>query len=826
MEGAEQRPEELINSYAKAGVGVRKIANAIGFLALLWSTVVLLGGFVSVLTIKDFWSLSVLSLLMASKMLEFIDTNNGGIFMAEKHILRLSKGLDQLEEANRARHRIILFTLSTMKVVKQISIIILLCIFGFPWQLSIGLSVARLVQRDYGDADGDAANRAKLNAALIVFYVLVIFHGLSVGYWAFLQVFEPWTLLSKQFGFGVWGPKIVNRYRTETRVKCHKDGVLPNNWNLITFSVGLLESASPDDRLWGARVFDTFIGKGISIRQELLSSSQAIQNLINMIIGSTRTDDPETRERGARIVADLARELRINQFPDVLRCICCLLESCKPYNNPQFTNPLAKQTLDETSDNVSAETLERSHHQEDAHLSLEITNQAEHNKVVNLASDKVPKRRSCIQIMRIRMKTTSFKEAREWDRYFGDEYHYSYVSKGTKELISQGLVILERLTQDEENCIEIVRHQRLVSRITLPLSYHDFLCNGCDHTWADKSLTMVSRLISAKPADDTTRLRCDMSASAVTIRNLMRILEVEVGASELHEQAIDILTELAFDDSFRKLAFDESTSMTEMLSNMLRRIFLEESNATVAKEDEEKDMRVRRKAGEALARLLIRVTSARDNTDAVTSVTNVNAGDLLPKQDVINLLSKVVDKILSTKVEKDADVVTLAGSSNSCHVEMVVESQPPNGADTSESSTQPEEGKMLAALLNLAVAICTEHVISGDEFTRAVPDKAALVMKLKEIVRMDKGATSDGWRIQKFVCQLVIAMVQLKPSCIREFNERNFKETLSKALETMSDVDNCMMFAGDDREVLFRSLASLVKEAHKLLAQELGGIPV
>ena len=61
----------------------------------------------------------------------------------------------------------------------------------------------------------------------------------------------------------------------------------------------------------------------------------------------------------------------------------------------------------------------------------------------------------------------------------------------------------------------------------------------------------------------------------------------------------------------------------------------------MAEEDQEKHKKVRRKAGEALARLLIRVTSARDNTDAVTSVTNVNAGDLLPKQDVINLLTKV-----------------------------------------------------------------------------------------------------------------------------------------------------------------------------------------
>jgi hypothetical protein len=47
---------------------------------------------------------------------------------------------------------------------------------------------------------------------------------------------------------------------------------------------------------------------------------------------------------------------------------------------------------------------------------------------------------------------------------------------------------------------------------------------------------------------------------------------------------------------------------------------------------------------------------------------------------------------------------------------------------------------------------------------------------------------------------VVIAMVQLKPTYTREFNEHNLKEALSKALETLSDVDKCMLFAGDDHK--------------------------
>ncbi|XBH97175.1 hypothetical protein VPH35_087451 [Triticum aestivum] len=554
----------------------------------------------------------------------------------------------------------------------------------------------------------------------------------------FHTTFEPWILLSKQLGFEVWGPKIVKRYQRETIAMCLKDGVLPNNWNLITFSVGLLECATHDNHLWGARVLDTFTRKGIPIRQELLSSSQAIKNLFD-VVGLTRTDNPETRERATRIVADLASELRITQFPDALRCICYLLESCNHYSDPEVAHLLGnfEQTLDKTTCKVSVETFEHSHHQEDAHLSLPITEQTNQK---HLPSDEFSKIKSWIQTM---MYEINKFITPQWDRYFGDKYHYSYVSKGTKELISQGLVILERLTQDEDNCTEIIRHQRLLSKITLPLCYQDLLGHRWDHTWAEmlrRSLTVLSRLIRGGPREDSTRLRHDMFRNTIVIRNLMRILEVDCeGAfSELRVQAIEILTELAYVDSFRKLAFDQSTSMTEMFVKTLRRIFLEDrdGDTIVAKYDEDKDTRARTKAGEALARLL-RAPSARDNTDALISATNVDivdllpmqdvdVVDLLPKQDVINLLTKVVGQILSTKAKNSAHVAAQTGATNSnCHIQSQTQKIPAARQSSTQGYEEESESRnKLATMLSLTVAICNNNAISGDDFTRGTPEEA------------------------------------------------------------------------------------------------------
>jgi hypothetical protein len=137
-----------------------------------------------------------------------------------------------------------------------------------------------------------------------------------------------------------------------------------------------------------------------------------------------------------------------------------------------------------------------------------------------------------------------------------------------------------------------------------------------------------------------------------------------------------------------------------------------------------------------------------------------------------------------------------------------------------EIEKQSEERKFLAAILSVAVVICNKNVISEEDFARATPEDAALVEKLKEILKLNKHSTTECFRVVKLTCQMVIAMIQAKPSCIAHFKEHNFKKELDEALETMSEIDECMLFAGNDRDEVIkpaRSLASLVIEAQELL---------
>jgi hypothetical protein len=390
-------------------------------------------------------------------------------------------------------------------------------------------------------------------------------------------------------------------YYSETARKLKTDGDLPDEWNLITYALGLLQSAASgdDDHLWGARVLDKLLCdyKDASVRQQLLSSRVAIKNLIRMIGRRGAADEIETRERAARILAHLASDLQITHFPGTLQCICSLLESCKQYSDKKGQHIMS--------------LLETSQHQDDdAHMVLPIKDQTDHGHGQQLV---------------ISSPSAGLDKSRTRSSVYG--------TIGAKELISQAWLILEGLTRDEVNCAQISKHQALLSKITAPLSLssHDFLRKMQDKKTdkvLSKSLAAVSRLLTS-PGDGATRLRQELATDTEAVSNLMALLETDSGgAQELHEQALEILTELAFDDSFTKPALGgRSTCMLNKLFKNLVRIFLEEDNYTIAAGSDrgKATTRVRGKAGEALTRLLLLRTPRDANAE----------------QDAIHLLTKV-----------------------------------------------------------------------------------------------------------------------------------------------------------------------------------------
>ncbi|KAF0895095.1 hypothetical protein E2562_006802 [Oryza meyeriana var. granulata] len=70
VKSMDDRPEvRFINRYVLLQTCVLMAVRGTAFLALTWSTVVLLGGFVTLLQKKDFWYLTLISLIQSSRSL-------------------------------------------------------------------------------------------------------------------------------------------------------------------------------------------------------------------------------------------------------------------------------------------------------------------------------------------------------------------------------------------------------------------------------------------------------------------------------------------------------------------------------------------------------------------------------------------------------------------------------------------------------------------------------------------------------------------------------------------------------------------------------------
>lgn len=90
-------------------------------------------------------------------------------------------------------------------------------------------------------------------------------------------------------------------------------------------------------------------------------------------------------------------------------------------------------------------------------------------------------------------------------------------------------------------------------------------------------------------------------------------------------------------------------------------------------------------------------------------------------------------------------------------------------------------------MLFVAAAMCVVNVTSEQDFTRPSPDEdETLAKKLMEILEVNKRSTAEFFRILKVTYQVVIPMIQAVPSCIKYFNEQNFKEALTEILKTMN----------------------------------------
>ncbi|XP_048559175.1 uncharacterized protein LOC125539707 [Triticum urartu] len=785
---------------------------------------------------KDFWCLTSISMVQAARIFNDSGDNLFPIFrklmrnLARKVLANPVEGVLQKLYQHRTGHGAltVLWVQAVLIIVQILSIpaLVVVLIAGILYVVGpvacIVLSLWRLRQHDYGDTTKDG--KANLVPALIIFYCLVICQGVLFFLWWCIDFAAIWVVVSLREDCMLpekWGSVTIVDYLYDTRAKCWQDPTSIDGRNLIHYAVDLVDSELQKEYLSGARMLDNFIKLEADVRSLLLPSRTKIQKLIDT--PGWRSSNRELRAVAARIVAYLAGDIHLSQFPGATQCISSLLDTALPYwNNTQEPNHhLLFSKSEKNTGGAKGRLISR----------IKGIEKRRTNNVPNQGAD----------IQQDVVDSTTHGGKRD----------------GCNELILQGLAILQRLAFDQQNCSDICRTPGLLPKIMAPLYSETLIQDTNANQWADVvngSLKVVHRLIRSPEWIGRSDLVHKICSNEHALSNLERILyQGKNDGTELQMRAIEILTELVTDSSANL-----STETKENLIKKQLQIFLTS--------DEREEEKLRVTAGKALALLSRRksiskfimkeknnivehlngILDATNNityrTVAVLLLENLCTHCTLDKDHVKEALQpKVLREVLSSTQDLPKEQ-----RNNSAREENQATSGP--GHDEENQATSgpghDEENQLLPeangqinspdqaneelkakmefreALLSLTFVMC-DKLITADDFDDVVRNsnigEVKFVAKLQAIVQENRDARADCLRIVKFCGQIVVLMLERGQVTARL---KLCVESLRETSEIMSDLESCMLFAGTDcgvKKTARPLLSDLVEKARKLL---------
>ncbi|KAL6868249.1 hypothetical protein ACP4OV_015094 [Aristida adscensionis] len=305
--------------------------TGLGYLALMWSTVVLLGGYVTALGKKDFWCLTVISMMQAARIfndlaeLHLAPNLVSMVTTLVIHIVaELRKGIQELartqppEDVGSFIGGIISLPLLALCYIPAF-------LYGYGAIACITLALWRIGQRDYGDTVGDTS-KANLMPALDIFYSLVLLQGSLYIIWLVYDFLKTRVLVywRRYIKLPIEEGSLM-KYLLDMRARCWRDPASIRGRTVPDFAADLLDSGSWEDNTLGVRLLDAFIRQGADFRWLLLPSRPKIQKLID-IMGCKHVPR-EARENAASIMAQLAGDINLTHFPGAMQCISSLLKN-------------------------------------------------------------------------------------------------------------------------------------------------------------------------------------------------------------------------------------------------------------------------------------------------------------------------------------------------------------------------------------------------------------------------------------------------------------------------------------------------------------------
>ncbi|XP_012702802.2 uncharacterized protein LOC101774941 [Setaria italica] len=342
-------PEARINhSIVLRWAFIDKAISGLGKLALAWATIVLLGGFSTLIKQKDFWFVTIITFLEATRLFSSaVDQEDTFILNAPEVVAALPEKIEAMEHGSWQRHRpsnpeqgtIVASFLTSRRCCSCRIFFAKILSTGFTFAqfaagfTSIVLAALRLSRQDYvGPADQGSSDHKSIRGSLNLFYGLVLAQGLA-SFLAdtmlaadYMQVRK----LSMTYQLGSSGVQIIRRYMLDTYMKCSGGSVREAmNMDMVSFAMEMARSNSVADRLVGVRILDRILRvdkyRGLALMR-LRASSDTVANLVSMLgLKANTREEENTRGHAANVVLWLSPDLLVESFPELLQMVSSML---------------------------------------------------------------------------------------------------------------------------------------------------------------------------------------------------------------------------------------------------------------------------------------------------------------------------------------------------------------------------------------------------------------------------------------------------------------------------------------------------------------------
>ncbi|CAD6266811.1 unnamed protein product [Miscanthus lutarioriparius] len=313
-------PELLLNRLLVAEVFLQMLALGLGTIALVWATVVLLGGFSSALMTMDFWFVTAIVFVETARIVGYNSAPEAKFFVDVPAAFLRRK---TLQVGSATAGFVGLITMGPALVAVTPIFAASACMTLSIWRLQISIG-----SHGYAGSNAPSGN-GNLLPALILFYALVLTQGALFLMW--LVVAMSRSAQAENLYFTGEEKKITtDRYIARTLDICVEKGVVSTmNRTLVTFAEELLQSEQDNDHEDAVLVLHNVIKREErrdGATKQICSSEQLVCRLIRLL-SSKSPYKLDTRIHAAEIVKDISKNLYLANIPGAANSLSSLLDA-------------------------------------------------------------------------------------------------------------------------------------------------------------------------------------------------------------------------------------------------------------------------------------------------------------------------------------------------------------------------------------------------------------------------------------------------------------------------------------------------------------------